>query len=215
MALLPFRSPSTLGIFGCTQAGKSSFVRKLLYEASDLFTIKPEWILYCYGVEPANMEELSTSIAGLVMNEGLPSEELIAEKTMSREHGIIVLDDLMGAVMKSSKAESLFIMGSHHKNLTVILVSQNLFYQGKAARTISLNMHYMVLYRNLRDKRQIKSLAQQIFPGQVNNFMEVYNDVHKEPFNYLVLDLHPHTDGEYRLRTHIFNGETPTIYQLE
>ena len=215
MAFLPFRSPTTLGVFGCTQAGKSSFVKKLLSNASDMFTIKPKWMLYCYGVEPANMDELSSTIEGLVFNEGLPSEELINEKTATREHGIIVLDDLMGAVMKSSKAESLFIMGSHHKKLTVVLVAQNLFYQGKASRTISLNMHYMILYRNLRDKSQIKCLAQQIFPGQVRDFMEVYNDIHMEPFNYLVVDLHPHTDGEYRLRTHIFKGETPIIYKLD
>jgi hypothetical protein len=215
MALLPFRSPTTIGIFGATQAGKSTFIRKLLNESANMFTIPPKWILYCYGVEPSNADELVDSIEGLTLNEGIPSEELINEKTANREHGVIVLDDLISAVMKSNKAESLFIMGSHHKRLTVILVSQNMFYQAKAARTISLNMHYMVLYRNLRDKSQIKCLAQQIFPGQVSEFMAVYNDIHKDPFNYLVIDLHPHADGEYRLRTHIFTDETPIIYKLE
>jgi hypothetical protein len=117
--------------------------------------------------------------------------------------------------MKSPSGESLFIISSHHKNMTVILVSQNIFDQGKAAKTISLNIHYLVLFRNLRDKRQIKCLAQQIYPGHGSDFMNVYNDIHKIPFNYLVVDLHPHSDEEYRLMTRIFKDELPIIYKID
>ena len=215
MALIPFKSPTTIGVFGPTQAGKSTFIRQLLKEAAVMFTKPPEWILYCYGVAPEGSEELANSIPILTLHEGLPTEELLDEKTLERKHGIIVLDDLISAVMSSPKTEALFIVGSHHKNLTVILVSQNLYYQGKVGRTINLNMHYLVLFRNLRDKAQIRCLAQQAYPGQVKDFMEVYNDVHKTPFSYLILDFHPHTDDEYRMRTHIFSGESPIIYKLD
>jgi hypothetical protein len=215
MAFIPFRSPTSLGVFGCTQAGKSTFIYKLLDQSAVQFSAPPKWVLYCYGVLPANSQDLINTIEGLTLHEGLPSEELIDELTVNKEHGIVVLDDLISSVVKSSKGESLFIMGSHHKNITVILVSQNIFYQGQAARTISLNMHYLVLFRNLRDKRQIRCLAQQIYPGQSNEFMSVYNDVHKTPFNYLIIDLHPHSEEEYRLRTQIFTDELPIIYKLD
>jgi hypothetical protein len=215
MALLPLKSPTTVGVFGATQAGKSTFIRKMLEQAKDMFTTPPKWILYCYGVKPEAEHEMENEIPGLTLHEGLPTEEIIEEKTFNKEHGIIVLDDLIAEVVASPKAESLFIMGSHHRNMTVILVSQNLYYQGRNARTINLNLHYLVLCRNLRDKSQIRYLAQQAFPGQVKDFMRVYDDVHKTPFNYLLIDLHPHTDDEYRLRTRIFRGELPIIYQLD
>jgi hypothetical protein len=215
MALIPFRAPTNVGVFGCTQAGKSTFIYKLLKQSKDLFSTPPKWILYCYGVLPGNSQDLIEQIEGLTMHEGLPSNDLIDEMTVNKQHGIVVLDDLISAVVKSPIGESLFIMGSHHKNMTVILVSQNIFYQGKVARTISLNMHYLVLFRNLRDKRQIKCLAQQIYPGQVSEFMLAYNDVHKTAFNYLIIDLHPHSEEEYRLRTRIFNEELPVIYKLD
>jgi hypothetical protein len=214
MALLPFRSPTSIAIFGCTQSGKSTFIYKLLTQMNELFSIPPKWVLYCYGILPNNAQELYDTIEGLTLHEGLPSEAVIEEKTENREHGIIVLDDLISSVMKSSTGETLFTMGSHHKNLSVILVSQNIFYQGKVARTISLNMHYLVLFRNLRDKRQIKSLAQQIYPSHANAFMDVYNDIHKTPFNYLLIDLPPHSEEEYRLRTRIFKEEYPIIYKI-
>jgi hypothetical protein len=180
-----------------------------------MFAIPPKWVLYCYGVEPANIEQLIQGVKNLTLNEGLPSDDLIDNFTANKEHGVIILDDLIASVMKSPKAEKLFTMGSHHRQLTVILVSQNLFYQARAARTINLNMHYLVLYRSLRDKSQIKCLAQQIYPGQVGSFMEVYNDIHKTPFNYLLIDLHPHSDDEYRLRRRIFTNEAPIIYKLD
>ena len=39
----------------------------------------------------------------------------------------------------------LFTKGSHHRNLTVIYIVQNVFDKGKYSRTISLNSHYHVV----------------------------------------------------------------------
>jgi len=39
----------------------------------------------------------------------------------------------------------LFIKDSHHKNFSVILISQNLFHQGHDQRDISLNANYIVI----------------------------------------------------------------------
>ena len=215
MEAIQLKSPCTVGVFGCTQAGKSTFIKQLLAEGDHMFTTVPKWILYCYGVKPESETEMKEKIPLIEFHEGLPSKDMIEEKTENKEHGIVVLDDLISEVVSSPNAESLFIRGSHHKNMTVILVSQNLYYQGRAARTISLNLHYLVLCRNLRDKSQVRCLAQQAFPGQVKDFMRVYEDVHKKPFNYLIVDLHPHTDDRYRLRSQVFKDQLPIIYQLE
>jgi len=40
---------------------------------------------------------------------------------------------------------------SHHRNISILHLTQNLFDKNKYARTISLNAHYLVLFKNPRD----------------------------------------------------------------
>ena len=51
---------------------------------------------------------------------------------------LIVFDDQMIAASKDKLIENLFTRGSHHRNLSVIYIVQNLFHQGKGSRSISL-----------------------------------------------------------------------------
>jgi hypothetical protein len=39
----------------------------------------------------------------------------------------------------------------HHRNISVMYIVQNLFHRGKHHRTIGLNAHYMVVFKNPRD----------------------------------------------------------------
>ena len=48
----------------------------------------------------------------------------------------------------------------------VIYIMQNLFDQHKEHRTISLNAHYLVIFKNPRDGSQIVHLAKQMYPGK-------------------------------------------------
>ena len=41
----------------------------------------------------------------------------------------------------------------------VIYIVQNLFHHGKGRRSVSLNSHYLVLFKNSQDKLQILTLA--------------------------------------------------------
>ena len=73
--------------------------------------------------------------------------------------------------------------GSYHRNLSVTYIVQNLFHQGKGSRSINLNSHYLVLFRNSRSKLQILTLAKQINPGQTDFFLNQYEEAVKRPVN--------------------------------
>jgi hypothetical protein len=45
-----------------------------------------------------------------------------------------------------------------------MLITQNVFNRNKYYRTINLNTHYMVLFKNPRDMSQIMALAHQMYP---------------------------------------------------
>ena len=46
--------------------------------------------------------------------------------------------------------------------MSVIFLTQNLFHKNKHMRTISLNAHYLVLFKNPRDVEQFTTLARQM-----------------------------------------------------
>ena len=48
-----------------------------------------------------------------------------------------------------------FTRKGHHRNTTVVYITQNLFQQSKPPCTISLNAHYLVSFQSQRDKMQI------------------------------------------------------------
>ena len=212
---IPFASPTTIGIFGPTQVGKSFLLSKILEGSEDLFVSPPQWILYCYSVKLSSFSEIRASFKSYIQfQEGLPTKELIDEISQEKKHGIIVLDDLMLQVCNDPTVFSLFTVGSHPLNLTVIFIGQNIFPGGRFSRSISLNLHYIILFKNISDSLQIRCRARQIFPGKVKEFMEVFNDATAAPFGYLLVDLSPSTDDSIRLRSCILPNQTTIVYQI-
>jgi len=92
--------------------------------------------------------------------------------------------------VESEDIFNLFTTHSHHQNIAVFLVTQNIFEQGKYARSISINCNYLILMNNPRDKRQITDLSGQMFPKKLNRVVEAYEDAVSKPYGYLFIDNH-------------------------
>ena len=120
---------------------------------------------------------------------------------------LIVIDDQMIEAGSDNRIVNLFTKGSHHRNLSVIYIVQNVFHQGKGSRSISLNSHYLVLFKNPRDKLQILTLAKQMYPRQTALFLKEYEEAVRRPYGYLFVDLKPTTPESCRLRTNVLPGE--------
>ena len=84
---------------------------------------------------------------------------------------------------------------------------QNLFHQGKGSRSISLNGHYLLLFKNPRDKLQNLTLAKQMYPGQTYFFLNQYEEAVKRPFGYLLIDLKTTTQDNCPLRKDLLPSE--------
>lgn len=162
-SLLPFSAPTTVLICGSTQSGKTHFTKKLLQNTNGLFSMPVNKIKYAYSEHQPMFDEMEQTIPNLSLHQGLPSKEDIEQYTEGVNHTIVVLDDLMLQVAQSQDCVHLFTVTSHHRNVTTIMLSQNLYPPGKYARTISLNV---ILFKNYRDSRQIITFGSQILPGQ-------------------------------------------------
>jgi len=69
---------------------------------------------------------------------------------------------------------------------------------------MSLNSHYMVLFKNRRDARQFAKLVRHMYPKTSKFVVEAYKDATKEPHSYLLVYLRPEQVEDLRLQTNIF-----------
>ena len=128
------------------------------------------------------------------------------------ETNLLVLDDQMCDASDSKQLARLFTQGSQHRNLTVIYLVQNVYDKGKSSRTVSLNAHYQVVFRNMRDASQFRVLASQMAPQRSGWLMDAFADATREPFGYLLIDNHPRTSDDHRFRSRIMPGERTSFY---
>ena len=109
----------------------------------------------------------------------------------------------------------LFTRNSHHRDITVLYLCQDMFPVGKYAKTISRNAHYIVVFKNPRDQLGVRNVLLQAFPGTWQLALQVFQQATKEPYQYLLLDLHPASKDDQRLVTHILKDEGQTVtYEL-
>jgi hypothetical protein len=118
------------------------------------------------------------------------------------ETNLLVLDDQMSEAKSNSREfDSIFTKGSHHRNISVVFLLQNVFQ--KEFRTVNVTMHYLGMFKNPRDQQQIQNLGKQLYPGQAAFIREVYADATAEPYTYLLFDAHNETPQELRVLSNI------------
>ena len=197
-----------MSITGTTGSGKTTWLYRLLQNKDSMFSNPPTSILYCYGAWQPLFNDMESAL-DIDFHKGVPTEKYLSDFSNPEESKLVVLDDLMGEIANDQSIQDLFSKGSHHLNLTVIWLSQNLFYQGKVMRTINLNTHYIVLLKNPR-VQQIQTLSTQMGLGK--SLLESYHDCMKSAYGYLVVDLCPHSVDDYKIKTNIFPGEDTVVY---
>ena len=144
-------------ISGSSGSEMSSFCIKLLQNLETLCTETnfDGVILWCYGENAVPSVYVGRRIR---FHEGVPDNFTNA----GSKPCLIILDDLLNEV-SSKEVCHLFTKGSRHRNISVILITQNLFHQARYCRDISLNAKYIVLLKCIRDKHQFTHLARQVY----------------------------------------------------
>lgn len=194
-------------IAGPTGSGKTVCLSTILNNRDNMISPPPQRIIYCY----ARWQPAFNNMPGIDFKEGiLDMDEL--DPTINN---LVILDDLMQESQNDKSILNLFTTDSHHKNISVFFLSQNLFNQGKYSRTISLNCHYLIVLNNPRDKSQINFLARQMFPTNSKFLVECYEDATSKPHGYLFLDFKQSTEEKFRVQSGILPGEHRVVYQTK
>ena len=113
--------PFTCIVSGPTGSGKSVFTLKLIEHAREIVSPPPERILYCYG----EYQQIFDNYPGVEFYDGMPVVSSFDEKKRT----LLVMDDRM--TRTDDRVVDIFTKISHHRNLSVVNLTQNLFYKNK------------------------------------------------------------------------------------
>ena len=116
----------------------------------------------------------------------------------------MVLDDLMDTAY-STKVRTLFTNGAHHRNISLVLITQNVFHQDLSSCDVPLNSMYILVFKIPRNKTQVVHLARQVHRENIYSFHETYLEACKDPHNYLFLDLSQSIKDLLRFRKKVFH----------
>ena len=205
------QGPFTCLVAGPTGCGKTQLIFKLIENTAQLITPTVHNIVYCYGQWQKDFKKYDNKVN---FHEGLiPREQIfpVNSQESSTQHTLLIIDDLLGKE-DTSLVRDIFIKGSHHNNISVIFVTQNLFLPHKDYRTLSLNAHYLVIFKNPRDMSQINALARQAFASKPTFLTAVYNRETSDRHSYLLLDFKQSTPELMRVRDSITTPWKTTVF---
>jgi len=203
-------SPATVVIAGPTGSGKTVLLNDLIASSDTVAHEKPHEIIYCYSEWQKAYDTMRQTspqplrfVRGMIdLENGIPKDG---------RHRWLVIDDLMDELVGKNPLDRLFTVLSHHLNLSIFLVVQNLFQKGM--RTLSVNTHYFFLGKNPRDASSITNLAKQMAPGETKAFVDAYKEATKEPYSFLMVSARQETPDHLRLLTNYARpGKTMVAY---
>ena len=112
-----------------------------------------------YGITIVSINQYLTIIHRFISWMGFQLKDEVFD---GREPTMIVVDDHMSDV--NQLVADIFTTISHHHSISILYLTQNLFDKNKYVRTISLNAHYLTLFKNRRDAGQFVIFARQMYP---------------------------------------------------
>lgn len=131
-----FLVPGNLQVVGPSLSGKTTWLYRLLKDTDVYFSrengdpVLFKKVVYCYGGGQWQPVFDKFKALGVEFHQGLPEDVALLFPPSSRP-GLVVLDDLMKESAKSDGVSELLTRLSHHLDLFVIALSQNLFGGGK------------------------------------------------------------------------------------
>ena len=192
-----------LFLVGPSACGKSVFIQNLLQNISTVSKTNPTKIIYVYKVWQPLYEDMN--LQGLV-HLFIKEDENLAEKLKMETIGeisLIVFDDLINS-KNLGDISNLFVVDGRHSNYSMIFTSQRMFVNNEYFRQISNNCDYFVVFKNPRNHSEIRTLAQQLTPLNLE-LLQIYAKATTEPYSYLFINLTQECDESIKFLSHLFD----------
>jgi hypothetical protein len=194
------QTPYTMLISGAHSSGKTSFVKRLLERADEMYDKgKSDCVFFFYKQWQPMFNAMSDD--GIQFIEGLPTADW-AKKVLggggkNGPTATVVIDD-QGADLNVEVA-NMFTVTAHHSATCFIAITHTLFGKTPSHRLISMKSTYVVVAKNPRDGSAIGYLGRQDDVGRVSRFVAIFKEATRKPYRYLLIDNTQSADDRFRL----------------
>lgn len=192
-------TPFSMICAASSKNGKTTLIRDLLVHHYRLFDKPLEEIVWLHhkNAYDSDLEMYLKEHVNIPVRfvEGFPADhirngELFASKGLK----CLVLDDVVVSALKSPIFIDLFTIISHHMNVVVIAILQNLHADTASQRQIMnniiRNLSYVVLFPDRRQMNACKQLARTYFSGEEEKLTKPFKYLidSNEKYNYMLVD---------------------------
>lgn len=208
-----FTKPVRAIFSGSSQSGKTYLIGKILQNQEHIFGDKYNFVKYFYPtyLDESPVEYHQLTDTPISYESGFPNKNDILSMP---ENSLLVIDDQADEAVRSDLISQLFKVISGKKNISVILVTQNYFIQGKHSRDIRNSCNYVALFRNCADAGLNKRVATAF--GLKNAYLAAEMDTYyKYVYPYMFIDQTQRAQlSNYRLYTEIL-GQFKIAYNTD
>ena len=186
---------------GPSGVGKTHYILDVIRH--ELIHPMPKRICYMYNIDQEFMHtwnqkesQYITFIKGLDMS-----------KLDTSEPSLLVIDDF--ALSTNDDVGKLFLMGSHHRKISLFYITQCIFSETPMFRKMSRNAHYFVIFHALRNTMQVHTLARQM--QLVKQVKGAYKSAGETEHGFIVINTPPGQKQELVVVTDWWNS-WPSVY---
>ena len=174
-----------LFVTGPSRCGKTFFVCDLLQNINSFCKTPPVSVIYVYKVWQEKFEEMKNYVHKFIMDDDCTMDRI--KENLFGNSTLLILDDLLHS-KALKEISTLFIVDARHQNLSMIFLTQKMFVNNEYFLQISQNSDYFCIFKNPRNSMEIRTLAQQITPGNLG-LIKFYTEATKSLFSYILINL--------------------------
>lgn len=194
-------TPFSMLVAASTKSGKTELVKDLIVNHYQVFDRPVEEVVWLHH-KNAKDEDLCSYLrqhlnVPIRFIEGFPAQDIAEQRLFQTDKSslkCLVLDDIVASALKSPTFIDLFTIISHHQNVVVIAILQNLHSDTSGHRQIMnniiRNVSYVVLFPDRRQTAACKQIARTYFNGDEHLLMRPFKYLieNKEKYQYMVID---------------------------
>ena len=202
-------------IIGGSGSGKTNTLLNLINEQKDIDKIylytkdlsEPKYEYLIKNRENAGIKHLNDSKAFIECSNTMNDVyENIDNYNPNRKRKIlIVFDDMIADIMTNKKFQSIIkelFIRCRKLNISLVFITQSYFSVPKDVRLNST--HYLIM--KINNKRELQNIAiNHSADIDYKDFMKIYRECIKEPFNFLTIDTTLPSSNPLRFRKNVFD----------
>ena len=183
--LKPFR----LIVAGGSGCGKSQITKQIV--DNDYFESSFDRIIYNY---PHYLTDVDIEFDKYVeYRPGLVNQEYISSM---ESNTLLIIDDLSLEVSDNRDIANLFAVEARKRNISIILIVQNVYQQGKMFRNIRINATGFIIFNYYSANDVNKRLVRDLGLAKILS-NQLLNQIYGERYKYILIDLHPNRHSQF------------------